>query len=48
MNSQGDNATQNENEKSPENKFKDIEIFNLNDRIHDCTSGGKIKNKNSM
>lgn len=33
-----DKAIQKDNQKSPENKLKNIEICNLNDRIQDSTS----------
>lgn len=46
MNNQGDKAAQEENEQSPENKFKDIEIHNLKDR--EFTSEEIIHLKNSM
>ena len=36
MNNQGNKGIQNEKEKSPEKKVKDMENHDLNDRIQDC------------
>ena len=41
MNKQGSKATQKENETSPENKLKNMEICDLNGRIQDGSSEKK-------
>ena len=48
MNNQGSEAAQKENEKSPENKLKDLEICELNDREFDIASLKKQTNKKTL
>lgn len=45
MTNQDNKGIQKDNNKSPENKFKDIEECDLNDRIQDSSSKKKKLNK---